>query len=138
MTAHQWITDYFRNKKQLVQIVDSKSDALCQICGILRGSMLGLLFFIVYINDLPASRNELELILFTDDTSTFFEHSDLGVLTSLLNDQLHNVSTWLKANKLSINVKKTKLMIFRPRQNTLPLTKQIFIEFLYKVLRSLY
>ena len=27
-TAHQWIIDYFRNKKQFVQIVDSKSDAL--------------------------------------------------------------------------------------------------------------
>ena len=48
--------------------------------------------------------------------------------TSHLNDQLHNVSTWLKANKLSINVKKTKLMIFRPRQKTLPITRQIIIE----------
>ena len=48
--------------------------------------------------------------------------------TSHLNDQLHNVSTWLKANKLSINVKKTKLMIFRPRQKTLPINRQIIIE----------
>ena len=48
--------------------------------------------------------------------------------TSHLNDQLHNVSTWLKANKLSINVKKTKLMIFRPRQKTLPITRQVIIE----------
>ena len=30
--------------------------------------------------------------------------------------------------KLSINVKKTKLMIFRPRQKTLPITRQILIE----------
>ena len=44
--------------------------------------------FIIYINDLTASPNELELILFADETSTFFEHSDLGVLTNLLNDQL--------------------------------------------------
>ena len=58
----------------------------------------------------------------------FFEHTDLDVLISHLNDQLHNVSTWQKANKLSINVKKTKLMIFRPRQKTLPVTRQIIIE----------
>ena len=44
---------------------------------------------------------------------------------SHLNDQLHNVSTWLKANKLSINVKKTELMIFRPRQQTSPINWQI-------------
>ena len=30
--------------------------------------------------------------------------------------------------KLSINVKKTKLMIFRPRQKTLPINRQIIIE----------
>ena len=95
-------------------------------------------FYIIYINDLPVSPSELELMLFADDNSTFFEHCDLGVLTSLLDDQLHDVSTWLKANKFSINVKKPKLMTFIPRQNTLPLTKQIFIEFLYKVPRSLY
>ena len=87
-TAHQWIIDYFRNKKQFVQIVDSKSDALWQICGIPQCSILGPLFFIIYINDLTASPNELELILFADETSTFFEHSDQGVLTNLLNDQL--------------------------------------------------
>ena len=110
-TAHQWITDYFRNTIQYVQIDDSKSDALRQICGVPQGS----------------SSNELEFILFADDTSIFFEHSDLDVLTSHLNDQLHNVSTWLKANKLSINAKKTKLMIFRPSQ-TLPITRQIIIE----------
>ena len=75
-----------------------------------------------------ALMNSLELVLFADDTNIFFEHSDLDVLTFHLNDQLHNVLTWLKANKLSINVKKTKLMIFRPRQKTLPVTRQIIIE----------
>ena len=52
-------------------------------------------------------------------------YSDLDVLTSHLNDQLHNFSTWLKANKLSTNVKKTKRMIFRTWQKTLPITRQI-------------
>ena len=63
-----------------------------------------------------------------DDSSIYFEHSDLDALTSHFNDKLKNVSTWLKANKLSINVKKTKIMIFRPRQKTLPVTRQIVLE----------
>ena len=114
-TAHQWITNYFRNRIQFVQIGNSKFDALRQICSVSQGSILGPRCFILYINDLPACSNELEFILFADDTSIFFEHSDLDVLTSHLNDQLHNVSTWLKANKLSINVKKTKLMSFETK-----------------------
>ena len=91
---------------QYVQLVDSKSDAL----NLWRTSRLFIRppFFIIYIRDLPAcsSSNELEFLFFADETSIFFEHSDLDVLTSHHSEQLH-VSTWLKANKLSINVKKT-------------------------------
>ena len=86
------------------------------------------LFYNLY-NDLPAcsSSNELEFTLFADGASIFFEHSDLDVLTSHLNDQLH-VSTWLKDNKLSVNVKKTKLLIFRPREKMLLIGRQVVIE----------
>ena len=85
-TAHQWITDYFLNRMQYVQIDDSKSVALRQICSVLQSSKLGPLLLIIYIDNLSAcsSSNELEFILFADDTSIFFEHSDLDVLTSIL------------------------------------------------------
>ena len=47
-TAHQWITDYFRNRIQYVQIDDSKSDALRQICGVPQDSILGPFFNYLY------------------------------------------------------------------------------------------
>ena len=70
-TANQWITDYSGDRIQFVQIDDSKSDALRQICGIPQGSMLGPLFFIIFVNDLPACSNELKFISFADDTVTW-------------------------------------------------------------------
>ena len=39
--------------------------------------------------------------------------SDLKSLESTLNTELGNVTNWLKANKLSLNIDKTKIMVFR-------------------------
>ena len=36
-------------------------------------------------------------------------------LENTVNEELKNVSDWLKANKLSLNIKKTKLIIFKLR-----------------------
>ena len=63
------ITDYFRNRKQFVQINDSKSDAFRQICGVPQGFILGSLFFIID-STICESGNELEFI-FADDTVFF-------------------------------------------------------------------
>ena len=38
------------------------------------------------------------------------------------------MSAWLKANKLSINVNKTKLIIFRPRQKILPQIRPLIVD----------
>ena len=37
-------------------------------------------------------------------------------LESVLNDKLQNIDVWLKCNNLSVNVKKTNYVIFKPRQ----------------------
>ena len=118
--AHKWITDYFTNRKQFVLVNESKSCLHNQICGVPQGSILGPLFFNLYINDLPNCSNTLCSILFADDTSLFIEHKDPNILINQLNCESQNVSDWLRANKLSINVSKTKLIIFRPRQRSLP------------------
>ena len=88
-----------------------------------------MIFHLFIISSAPASAVQIyEFSYIHYNTSIFLEYSDLDVLTCHFNDQLRNVSTWLKANKLSINVKKTKLMIFRSRQKTVPLRRQIIIE----------
>ena len=65
--THQWINDYFRNKKQFVQIDDSKSDALKQIYGVPQGSITGPLFslFILMISQLALMNSNLYYLLMT-------------------------------------------------------------------------
>ncbi len=53
-----------------------------------------------------------ETLLFVDDTSIFYSHSDPKHFISVLNTEL----TEIESNKLSVNVKKTSYIIFKSRQ----------------------
>jgi hypothetical protein len=57
--------------------------------------------------------------VFADDTNLFFSHHDLIYLynlTNIINIGLLNLSDWFKANKQSLNIKKSNYIIFRRRQ----------------------
>ena len=43
-------------------------------------------------------------------------HSSLQILSKRINKDLSNLSNWLKTNKLSLNIKKTELVLFRPKK----------------------
>ena len=45
-----------------------------------------------------------------------------------LNSELNKLSTWFKANKLSLNLKKTNFMLFKPRQKRYHFPMQICIN----------
>jgi hypothetical protein len=72
-----------------------------------RHCVLGLLFFIWYINDAVEVVVGCQIYFFVDDT-----------LLSKLNRDLENLSKWLKFNKLKLNVNKTKDMLVSGRTTT--------------------
>ena len=88
-------------------------------CGVPQGSILVPLFFILYINDLPKASRLTEFLLFADDTSIFFSHSNPNYLEDVLNNELLNIDIWLRCNKLSFNIKKTNYVTFSPSQRKL-------------------
>ena len=61
--------------------------------------------------------------MFADDTNLFFSHSDINLLFEKMNKELTNVSNWFNANKLSLNVKKTKFSFFHKssKKDNIPL-----------------
>ena len=72
--------------------------------------------FLIYINDICAVSIELHIILFADDTNVFFSHKNLNSLIKTVNFELIKITSWFQVNRLSINIKKTKNMLFKPRQ----------------------
>ena len=51
--------------------------------------------------------------MFADDTSIFISGSDLYMMEKTLNDEMKKVDTWLKVNKLSLNISKIHFMLFK-------------------------
>ena len=46
--------------------------------------------------------------MFTDDINFFFGHININTSFKAVNEKLINVNEWFSANKLSLNVGKTK------------------------------
>ena len=61
--------------------------------------------------------------MFADNTNLFYEHKDFKNWFSLVNQELQNINEWFEANKLSLNVGKTKYsLLYKPsRKDDLPL-----------------
>ena len=60
--------------------------------------------------------NYFILRLFADDTSLTAVDSDLDVLIQRINSELLPVYEWLCSNKLTLNLSRTKYLVFQPRQ----------------------
>ena len=50
--------------------------------------------------------------MFADDTNLFFSHRNISTLFLTVNNELHKIGEWFKANRLSLNIKKTKYTFF--------------------------
>ena len=82
--------------------------------GIPRGSCLGPLLFLVFCNDLRLHLELTSCILFADDTTLFHSHKDLKYLKWCILHDIDLLMDWFQANKLTLNLNKSSVMLFSP------------------------
>ena len=94
-----------------------------QLMGCFLGTpQLNELLFLLYIKDLPNCLSNCQSRMYADDTHLAYAGFSADNIQSCVNDDLVNVSNWLIANKLTLNMTKIEFMLFGSRQRLCTLT----------------
>ena len=118
-TFHHWFKSYLENRKQFVSISGTESELASVNYGVPQGSVLRPLLFLIYINDLHYAIKASCPLHFADDTCLLNIRSFIKHINRTLNKHLKQLSLWLNANKISLNVAKTEVILFKPKNQQL-------------------
>ena len=80
-----WFESYLSNRKKYVSIRNCNSSMSNITLGVPQGSVLGTVLFILYINDMYRSTNQMRFGHFADDTTVFASDSDINNVHATVN-----------------------------------------------------
>ena len=96
------LSNFLRNRKQRVVLNGQTSSSADVNAGVPQGSILGPLYFLIYINDLAVGLSS-NAKLFADDTSLFSVVHNANTTAKELNNDLIKISRWAYQWKMSFN-----------------------------------
>ena len=112
----KWFKSYLLNRVLKVKYKTVYSSCHEVMYGTPQGSVLGPLLYIILANDLVKSLTFCSCVTFADDTTIFASGNNLKFLYRKVNADLRKLSKWFDSNSLTLNVDKSKYILFHPRR----------------------
>jgi len=114
--SHNLFSNFLHNRMQCTKVWAFQSSYKRISCGVPQGSVLSPLLFLIYINDITKA-STFHTTLFDDDINLHMSNCCFNVLQTTVNLELCKIDHWLRANKLSLNCKKTNFMLLTSRKH---------------------
>ena len=105
----KWVEGFLYNRTQKVVVSGEESLSVSVTSGVPQGTVLGPLFFLIYINDLPNSVSS-SISLFADDSYVYRRIRNTLDCKQLQKD-LDNLVKWEKEWSMEFNPIKCKVLI---------------------------
>ncbi|CAF1170195.1 unnamed protein product [Didymodactylos carnosus] len=106
----KWFTSYLTNRFQQVRVGAALSTPTPVLSGVVQGSVLGALLFLIFINELPTVvQLPADSILFADDCTLYCPMASSD-MPAVCQENIEKVCNWCTSNLMSLNANKCAWM----------------------------
>ena len=107
----KFLSSYIGNRTQATYVNGFKSPEATLECGTAQGSILGPLFYILYVNDIFSYvEYNKGVTMYADDTLLMAQGETQEASIQACQESLNQIVSWCKLNRLTMNTDKTKSM----------------------------
>ena len=108
-----WLSDFLVGHGIQVNVNGFLSNQVNPKAGVLLGSVLSPLLFLIYVNDLPTQHHKQNsLSQFADDTAQWTFSLSVRFSAKFLQQDLPNLAMWCAKWRIKLNPEKTKVILF--------------------------
>lgn len=114
------LCEYHSNRRQITEINGKRSEERVMRHGVVQGSILGPLLFLIYVNDFASALPSCKVVEFADDNNFSIKSKFIEEAKIEMTRHTETATDWFLSNLLNVNLNKTETMMFSLKKTNIP------------------